>query len=160
MKRKLIGVTLVAVLIASAAAVVWADTRNRMGNGWCGRHWGGGPLGFAARELNLSEEQRSQIATMWRAERPQIATLVNQFANESVEMSEAEQNGADSERVNSIAAQQGATVATLLVKKEQLRSQIYAQVLNPEQRTKADEMEKHWQARLQGFANRLASNTK
>lgn len=159
MKRKLIGAGVVAALIVGVAAVVWADTRHwagfGQGHGWCAGRMGGGPLGFAARELDLSTAQREQIAAMWKAERPQVAALVSELATESAEMRAARTSGA-SGGVEAIAQRQGATVAKLIEEKEKLRGEIYAQVLNADQRTKADEFEQRWQSRLGTLAQNLA----
>jgi Spy/CpxP family protein refolding chaperone len=153
--RKAIGIGIVAVLIACTAAVVWADTQSWVGQArWYGRRFGG-PLGIAARELDLTEAQRKQIGALWKTERPQIAVLVNEFATESVEMRTADHDNADASRVEEIAARQGATVAKLLVEKERLRTAIYAQVLTTEQRTKADAMQRQWASRLNQLADRL-----
>jgi hypothetical protein len=57
--------------------------------------------------------------------------------------------------VEEIAARQGASIAKLLIEKERLKSKIYASVLNPDQRTKADELQRRWDERLDRIANRL-----
>lgn len=162
--RKAIAICVAALLIVGVATVVWADSRTWMehgwgahgwgGHGWCGRPFGG-PLGFAARELDLNDAQRKQIGALWQAERPQVAALVKELAAESGEMRSA--NGGS---VDEIAARQGATVAKLIVEKERLRTEIYAQVLTPDQRARADRMGEQWQSHLERFADRLQTTTK
>jgi aspartate ammonia-lyase len=65
------------------------------------------------------------------------------------------QGNLNESKVQEIAARQGATVAKLLVEKEHLKSKIYTTVLNPEQRTKADELQKRWRSRLDRLADRM-----
>jgi len=160
MKKKVIVPIVLAAVLVGVAAVVWADTRSSWaGQGWCGRYagvrFGAGPLGFAAHELDLSESQQKQIKTLFRAERPQFASLVREFAAESAEMSAAHADGADGD-IDAIAAKQGATVAKLLMEKEHLRTEIYTQVLSADQRRKADEFETRFQSRLESFATKLS----
>jgi Spy/CpxP family protein refolding chaperone len=112
-----------------------------------------------AHELNLSDGQKLQIKSMWLAEWPTVASLVQELVSESKEMdSVTAQGNLDDSKVQTIAARQGATIAKLLVEKERLKSKIYSSILNPEQRTKADELQKRWHSRLDRVAARLRSD--
>jgi Spy/CpxP family protein refolding chaperone len=119
-------------------------------HGCAGRLWGRfGPIGHVARELDLSNAQEQQIRSMWQAERPAVSGLVQEFSAESGEMDRATANGnLDESKVQEIAARQGVTASKLLVEKEHFKSRIYASVLNPEQRTKADKLQSQWHERL------------
>jgi len=111
-----------------------------------------------AHELNLSDAQKSQIKSMWEAERPTVASLVQELASEGKEMdSVTAQGNLDDSKVQAIAARQGETIAKLLVEKERMKSKVYTTVLSPEQRTKADELQKRWHSRLNRVATRIAS---
>ena len=121
--------------------------------GWQGypsHRWGHiGAMGYVAHELDLSDAQRQQIRSLWQTERPAVSGLVQEFAAESKEMSRATANGKfDEGRVQEIATRQGATLSKLLVEKEHFTTRIYASVLNPAQRTKADKMQSRWHDRL------------
>jgi Spy/CpxP family protein refolding chaperone len=107
--------------------------------------------------LNLSDAQKAQIKSMWEAERPTVASLVQELASEGKEMDSATAQGSLDSNVQAIASRQGETIAKLLVEKEQLKSKIYTTVLNPEQRTKADELQKAWHSRLDRAASRIGS---
>jgi Spy/CpxP family protein refolding chaperone len=157
MKRFMIWSSSVLLLAAVSILVVRADSPG--GHGWVGRGWGDhGPLGYVSHELNLSDAQKSQIKAMWQAERPTIASLVQELATESKEMdTTTAQGGPDESKVQAIAARQGETIAKLLVEKERLKSRVYANVLNPEQRTRADELQKTWHSRLDRIAARIGS---
>ena len=154
MKRYMIWSSAALLLIAIGIIVARADGRGR---GWGGRGWSHhGPLGYLAHELNLSDAQKSQIQSMWKAERPAVASLLQELASESREMDSATAQGnLDDNRVEAIAARQGATITKLLIEKERLKSKVYTTVLNPEQRTKADELQKKWRSRLDYVAARI-----
>lgn len=159
MKRVIIwsSAALALVLITVGLVVARADGLGRCG--WRGRGGGFyGPLGYISHELNLSNAQKSQIKTMWQAERPVVASLVQELASESKEMDAATPKGnLDEDKVKAIAAHQGETIAKLLIEKERFKSKVYSTVLNSEQRSKADEFQKKWESRLDRAAERLGT---
>jgi Spy/CpxP family protein refolding chaperone len=157
MKRFMIWSGVALLLVAIGIIVARADGSKRYE--WGGRGWGHhGPLGYVAHELNLSDAQKSQIKSMWDAERPTVASLVQELASEGKEMDSVTAQGSlDDTKVQAIAARQGETIAKLLVEKERMKSKIYTSVLNPEQRTKADELQKRWHSRLDHVAARIGS---
>jgi Spy/CpxP family protein refolding chaperone len=140
-----------AALLVVVAGVVIARADARGWHGCSGHRWGHhfGPMGYIAHELKLSDTQRQQVESMWQTEKPAISGLVHELAAESKEMDAATAQGnLDEAKVQEIAGRQGATVAKLSVEKEHFKSKIYATVLNPEQRTKADELQSRWHDRL------------
>ena len=165
MNRKLLWTSIGAALIALGITAAWAQAQEwhrwhgHSGSPWSGYVWfHHGPFGCAMHELNLSEQQRSQIKSLWDTVRPDIAFLLHEVASEQREMDAASMNGAaDEAKVQEIAAREGATVARLLVAKQQLISKIYTTVLTPEQRTKADELTKRWSSHLDRLADRLGN---
>jgi Spy/CpxP family protein refolding chaperone len=160
MMRKIVWATLGAALIVLGITAAWTQTRTwRGGHGSFWFHHG--PMGFVARELDLSDTQKSQIKTIWEGERPNISELVREFASEQKEMDALTfKDGApDDGRIHDISARQGATLAKLLAEKEKLTGKIYSQVLNPAQRIKADELRKGWSSRLEHAADRISNAT-
>jgi Spy/CpxP family protein refolding chaperone len=160
MMRRIVWTTLGAALIVVGITAAWTQTGTlRGGHGPFWFHHG--PMGFIAHELDLNDMQKSQIKTIWEGERPNISELIHEFASEEKESDAlAFQDGTlDEGRIQDIAARQGATLAKLFVEKEKLTARIYAQVLNPAQRTKADELRKHWSARLDHVADRISNAT-
>jgi Spy/CpxP family protein refolding chaperone len=157
MKRYIIWSSVALLLVAIGIIVARADGSGR--HGWGGRGWSHhGPLGYVAHQLNLSETQKSQIKSIWEAERPTVASLVQELASEGKEMDSVTAQGSiDDGKVQAIAARQGETIAKLSVEKERLKSKVYTTVLNPEQRTKADELQKTWHSRLEHVAARIGS---
>jgi Spy/CpxP family protein refolding chaperone len=148
MKRIIIWSSVAVLLVAGGVGIAVAGARGC--HRWGGRGWGhAGPLGYLAHELDLSREQRQQIRSMWQTERPAMLSLVHEFAAESKEMDDATPKGnVDEGKVQEIAARQGTTVARFLIEKEHFKAKIYANVLSPEQRTKADELQSRWHERL------------
>ncbi len=149
MKRILIWSCVAVLIVAAGVLVARASSR-----GWhgCFHHWAGhwGPIGYVGHELDLSDAQRQQIRSMWLAEKPAVSGLVQQFAAESREMDGATAKGnIDESKVDEIATRQGATLSKLLVEKEHFTAKVYAAVLNPEQRIKADKLRSRWPERLE-----------
>jgi len=157
MKRIMIWSGLALLLVATGIFVARAHGSGRQGfgrGGWS-HH---GPLGYVAYELNLSDAQKSQIQSMWETERPAVASLLQELASENREMDSATAQGSlDDSKVAAIAALQGSTISRLLVEKERLKSRVYTNVLNPEQRNKADELQKEWRSRLDYVAARIGN---
>jgi Spy/CpxP family protein refolding chaperone len=145
------GVVLIVVGVTIAIARADSPMRRR----WCHR----GPLGYLAHELNLNDVQRSQIKSIWQAEKPTIAALVREFSAENKEMDAVTTQGKSNEaKVQEIANRQGMTTAKLLVEKQKVKSQIYSTVLTPDQRTKADSLQERWHSRLDRIADRLENS--
>ena len=160
MLRRIIWTTLGAALIVVGITAASTPTRTwHIGHGPFWFHHG--PMGFVARELDLSDAQKAQIKTIWQSERPNIAALVRELAAEQREMDALPlQDGApDQGRIQDITARQGATLAKLLGEKEKLTGKIYSQVLNSGQRTKADELRKHFSSHLEHVADRIGNAT-
>jgi Spy/CpxP family protein refolding chaperone len=157
MKRIMIWSSVALLLVVVAIVVARADSSRRYG--WRGLGWGHhGPLSYVVHELNLNDAQKSQIKSMWQAEQPAVASLVHELASESKEMDSATTQGNfDESKVQAIAARQGETIAKLLIEKERFKSKVYTGVLNPKQRTKADEIQKVWQSRMDRVAERIKS---
>lgn len=158
MKRKILWTTLGAALLIAAITAAWTQTRSWhgvQGHWWMQR----GPVGYVARELELDENQRAQIKTIVQGERPNIAELVRELASEQKEMDALtlQEGTPDSARLQEITARQGATVAKLLAEKQRIIGKIYAQVLNPAQRVKANGMLKRLDSHLDRVADRIGS---
>jgi Spy/CpxP family protein refolding chaperone len=140
-----------AVLLIIGLGVVFARANSQMGHRW---HRGG--LRHIARELNLSRTQRSQIKSIWEAEKPTVAALAGEFVGEDKEMDSVSTQGTlDESKVQAIADRQGTTLARFLVEKEKLKFKIYTTVLTPEQRAKADKLQERWHSRLEQMSEHL-----
>jgi Spy/CpxP family protein refolding chaperone len=156
---KIVWTSIGAVLIVAGITAAWTQTQPwRAGHGPLGFHHG--PMGYVAHELDLNDTQRSQIKSIWAGERPKVAELIHEFANEQKEVDGLTVQGAPDEgEMNDIIERQGVTLAKLFAEKEKLTTRIYSQVLNPAQRTKADELQKRWNSHLDEIANRIDNTT-
>jgi Spy/CpxP family protein refolding chaperone len=157
MKRIVLWTTAAAVLILMAVVILRADARR--GAGWCGHGWHHpGPVSFMTHELKLNQTQEAKIQTLWQAERPTISADLHEFLAENKEMNAiAVQGNPDQSKVQEIADREAATIGKLLVEKMRLQSKIYSTVLTPEQRAKADELQKKWESRLDRVADHFAT---
>jgi Spy/CpxP family protein refolding chaperone len=155
MKRIIIWSSVGFLLAAVGILVVRADGSTH--HGWGARGWGHhGPLGYFSHELKLSDAQKSQVESIWNTERPTIASLVHELASENNEMAAATAKGnIDEGKLQAIASRQGDTIAKLLVEKERFEARVYTSVLNPDQRTRADELQSTWHSRLNRIADRI-----
>lgn len=158
--KRIIAISCIAVvLVAAGVAVARANARGWT-QGWNGcfhhgmGHWG--PMGYVAHELDLTDAQEQQISSMWQTEKPALSGLIQEFAAESREMDSATANGnLDESKVQQIATRQGATLSKLLVEKEHFTAKVYASVLTPEQRSKADKMQSRWHEHLEHIGKGL-----
>jgi Spy/CpxP family protein refolding chaperone len=159
MKRYVIWSSALLVVVVIVAGIAVARAAGPGHRGWGGRGWGfHGPLGYVSHELNLNDAQKSQIKTLWQAERPAVAKLVRDLASECKELDSATTQGTfDESKAQAIAARQGETIANLLVEKERFKSKVYSTVLNADQRAKAEELQKKWESRLDHAADHLGT---
>jgi Spy/CpxP family protein refolding chaperone len=117
-------------------------------------------MGRLARMLDLRDAQREQIKSMAKAEWPTVKPSLQKLADGQKQMLAATQNGAyDEAKVRAIAEQQSQTIADLLVEKERFVSQVYANVLTADQRTKADAMRQRWAQHLDKFVQEQSAAT-
>lgn len=143
------GILLIAVGVGAIAVRADAPWRSR----WHDRR----ALGCLAAELGLTSAQKTQIGSIWKAEKPTVANLVAEFARENKEMQSLTAQGhPDPAKLQSVADLQGATLAALLVEKEKLKLQIENNVLTPDQRAKAEAFEKHMDEHIDRLADRLS----
>lgn len=98
----------------------------------------------------------ARIQALWQAERPTISANLHEVLAENKEMNAIATQG-NPEQVQATADREAATIAKLLLEKVSLQSTIYSTVLIPEQRVKADELQKKWEARLDRVADHFAA---
>lgn len=151
MKKKLAIWSLVVVAVVTAGiAIARADAP--FSHGW--HHHG--PWGFIAHELDLTDAQKAQAKSIWQGERGTVAGLVRELAAESKEMDTVTAQGNfNEEKVQEISGRQAATIAKLLMEKQKIQTQLYANVLTPEQRAKADKFHARFQDHLEKMADHI-----
>jgi periplasmic protein CpxP/Spy len=177
MRRKLAGMFgAAAVAAVVTTGVVHAQTqdgaappqrherRGPGGPGGSGRFFGG-PGGFGGpmamlRQLDLSEEQRTQVRQIMDGHRDELRAV-----GERVRAAHQAQNDAvtaaqfDEQAVRSKAAELAAVEADAAVLQAKLHSEVFA-VLTPEQQAKAAELKAQRQARMQQFRERARERVK
>jgi Spy/CpxP family protein refolding chaperone len=114
-------------------------------------HWHGHGhmMRWLTHELDLTDAQQAQIKSMIDAEKPAIRPLVQQLAQQQNQMLAATAKGTyDEAKVREVANNQAQVIAQLLVEKEKLISNVYQNVLTPEQRVKADALRQRMADRM------------
>ena len=142
--KSIITASAAVLLLGGALAAAGAHSLHR---GWGFHQEKGFERGLAmiSWKLDLTDAQRTQVKTMLNSEWPTVQPMLQQLAGEQNQMLAATSSGAyDETKVKAIAEQQSQVIAQLLVLKERFISRVYNEVLNPEQRIKADTMRREW----------------
>ncbi len=128
------------LLVAVAAAVVWAQTPGT----WSGKGHGFGfrrfvTLNYIGRQLNLTATQKQQIKDIVRGRKDDIKALVDQgfAARKALRQAIA---GGNNDAIAAAANQVSAVQVKAAQLRAQLRAKIFSDVLQPDQRSKADQM--------------------
>lgn len=159
MKRNLYLVGAILLIVVGAIGIVGARSSPNH-YAWGFHRPGGFPAAFIAHELDLTDAQKTEIKSIWAAERPTITPLLRDVLNECDQMATANANGSfDEAKARAIADKQAATVSQLFVERERLISKIYTEVLTPEQRIKADQLRTRMHGRIEGFLDHLDHST-
>lgn len=115
---------------------------------------GGPELGFALRQLNLSDDQRAQVKEIFANEKPNLKPLMQQEFQAHQQMLQLVTSGNfDPAKAAAIASQESQTHVQVEVEHAKIASQIY-QLLNSDQKAKvADMIAKHQQRMQQHLEN-------
>jgi protein CpxP len=154
-----VAVALLAIVLCGTAMLAYAQQSDESGaSAWSGhRH---GHMGFMAKELNLTDAQKTQIKTMMQAQRTTTRPLMLQMAQNRAAMLTATASGAfDQAKVQALATQQSQIMAQFMVQKASLRAQIYNTVLTPEQKAKADQLRQNQLARINEHVQKLSQTS-
>ena len=149
--KKITVAILSIILVAMGALFIFAQTSER-GEGKRGfgkRGFGkGGARAMMFRGLNLTEEQKAQIKQIRQAGKEKIKPIREQMKANRQKLAELSAGNFDQAQVQAIATQQGSLTAQLIVERESVKSQIF-QILTPEQKAKAAEMQAKRKQRMQ-----------
>jgi periplasmic protein CpxP/Spy len=144
------AVALAAVLVCGAVMIGYAQQTDSADpkTAWAG-HRHGDHMGYMAKALNLTDAQKAQIKSITQANRTSMRPLMQQMEQNRLAMLTATSGGAfDQAKVTALANQQAQLMAQMSVQRQSIRSQIYTQVLTPEQRATADQMRQKQIARI------------
>jgi protein CpxP len=107
-----------------------------------GMQHGFGPemLDHIARELNLTEAQKTQVKALFEAGQNTMTPLHQKMDEVHKQLESATENGQfDEAQVRALASQQAQLMAEMIVEHERMKSKIFS-LLTPEQRAKATDM--------------------
>jgi len=145
-KKSIILAAILMALAAGLATTAFGQHRS-MGfghnNAWMLKHM--------AKQLNLTDAQKTQIKGIMADEKTRIKPMMQQL-RQNQQAENANVNGSfDENQARTFANKQAQLMTDLIVEKEHMRSQVYA-VLTPEQRQKAlqlmQERQQHRQERV------------
>jgi Spy/CpxP family protein refolding chaperone len=113
-------------------------------------HGPGGPgMGFWAKELNLTDEQKTQVKTIMQKEHATMKPLFQQSHQIELQMRQsAEGTTYDEAKVRTLATQKATVEAELDVQKTRIHNELF-QILTPDQQSKMKELEAQHEARMQ-----------
>jgi periplasmic protein CpxP/Spy len=98
------------------------------------------PIERMAHDLNLTDEQLTQVKAIFDAQRTVVEPLMKQMGEYRKQLDTATANGQfNEEQVRAIAQQQAQTAAQLTVENERTKAKVY-NILTPEQRELAKQM--------------------
>ena len=101
------------------------------------------------RQLDLTDDQQTQVKSILEAERSKVAPLLAEAAKNRQQLHESTASGKfDEAQVRSLATRQAQTMTEMIVEKERVNTRIYNEVLTAEQRTKADQLLERMHARF------------
>lgn len=143
-RLKLIAAALALTLLAAVAVCETTGPAHRHRGGM----FGGPMVRVLARQLDLTDAQRTQIHQILLKEKPTMQPLMRQMAQNRYQITQLELNGTfDESQVRTLASQQAQTMSDLIVQRARIESELI-QVLTPDQKTKLSQILANHQQRL------------
>jgi len=105
-------------------------------------------MGFFAKALNLTDDQKAQMKTIMQKEHPTMKPLFQQQRQIDQQLRQYVEGPYDEVKVRALAAQKSQIETELTVAQTRIHSQMY-QLLTTDQQSKLKEMEANHQARMQ-----------
>ena len=112
----------------------------------------GGHMGFMAKQLNLTEDQKSQMKAIWQKESPTMKPLFQQQRQIDQQLRQYVEGSFDEAKVQALAAQKAQIQAQMTVAETRIHNQMY-QLLPPDQQSQLKQIEAKHQARRQQHMN-------
>jgi protein CpxP len=109
---------------------------------------GGERMGFFARQLNLTDDQKSQMKTIMHTAHPAMKTLYAQQHQIEVQLHQYVEGNYNDAKVRALATQKAQIEVELTVAQFKLHNQLY-QLLTPDQQSQVKELEAKHEARMQ-----------
>lgn len=105
-------------------------------------------IGFFAKYLNLTDEQKAQMKAVVQKERPALQPLLEQVHQMEQQLKPYEEGTYDAAKVQAAVAQQAQTLVQLKVEESRIHNELF-QLLTAEQQSKLKEFEANREARMQ-----------
>jgi Spy/CpxP family protein refolding chaperone len=112
--------------------------------------FGMGPhmMGFMAKKLNLTDDQKTQMKAVFEKEHPTIKPLMQQQRQIDLQLRQYVEGTFDQAKVQALAAQKAQIQAQLTVQETRIHNELY-QLLTPDQQSQLKQMEAQHEARRQ-----------
>jgi Spy/CpxP family protein refolding chaperone len=112
----------------------------------------GGHMGFLAKKLNLTDDQKSQMKTIWEKEKPTMKPLFQQERLIDQQLRQYVEGSFDQDKVQALANQKAQIQAQMTVAETRIHNQMY-QLLTPDQQGQLKQIEAKHEARMQQHMN-------
>lgn len=118
------------------------------GHGFGMGSMGGPMMGFFAKQLNLTDDQKAQMKAVLQKERPTVQPLRQQQHQLDLQLLKYVQGDFDQAMVQTIAGQKAQIEAKLIVQETRIASEMY-KLLTPDQQAQVKQMVANHEARMQ-----------
>ena len=143
-----IGATILAAGRSDVVRAHFQKSQHAMGSG---ETFGPDMIDHIARELNLTDAQKSQMKTIFESAHASFAPLHQKMEDTDKQLEAATANGQfDEAQVRTLATQKGQLMADAIVEHERMKSKLFA-ILTPDQRVKAEALHKKFSHHHFGF---------
>lgn len=109
---------------------------------------GHGHMGFFAKSLNLTDDQKAQMKTIMQKEHASMKPLMQQMRQTHDALRQYEQGTFDEAKVRALATQQAQSHIEMTVAQTRIHNELF-QLLTPEQQTQLKTMQASHEARMQ-----------
>ncbi|HXO36035.1 MAG TPA: Spy/CpxP family protein refolding chaperone [Candidatus Acidoferrales bacterium] len=105
-------------------------------------------IGFYAKYLNVTDEQKAQMKGVLEKERPALKPMMLQLHQMEQQLRQYEEGTYDGAKVQALVAQQAQTLVQVKVEQTRIHNELF-QLLTPDQQSKLKEFEANREARMQ-----------
>lgn len=109
-------------------------------------------MGFFAKQLNLTDDQKTQMKAVMQKEHPTMKPLMQQEHQIDLQLRQYVEGSFDQAKVETLAAQKAQIQAQLTIAQTRIHNQLY-QLLTPDQQSQVKQMEAKHEARMQQRMN-------
>ena len=120
--------------------------------GMGGPGMGGPRMGFFAKALNLTDDQKAQMKTIMQKEHPTMKPLMQQERQIDQQLRQYVEGTYDATNVQNLAAQKAQIQTQLTVNETRIHNELY-QVLTADQKAQLKQMEANHQSHMQKHMN-------